>query len=231
MTETSTGRDQGVDQIVGLDKIGNEFIFIEGNPNGTPQDYDNAIIVAHYDDTAVFLNGSNSATVTLTAGQYYSIEGGQYSSGGNIYVRTSKNIYAYQSISNGTHANVDLYFVPPLSCTSLESIETISDIENNAEIEWADNTFLTIVTTASASVTIADYNNTTPTWTGAITTTGVTINDISNAATGAEKSYGRAVTGNASYTTYKIKGLKGNVSIFSTDPDGSRAELYASYYN
>ena len=33
MTETYTGRDQGVDQIVGLDKIGNEFIFIEGNPD------------------------------------------------------------------------------------------------------------------------------------------------------------------------------------------------------
>ena len=229
MTESKNGRDQGVDQIVGLDKIGNEFIFIEGNPT-EGDDYDNAIIVAHEDDTAVFLDGSNSATVTLTAGQYYSIEGGQYSSGGNIYVRTSKNIYAYQSITNGNTANLDMYFVPPLSCTSLESIETISDITDQAGGTW-NNTFITIVTPATASVTIVDQNNTTPTWTGAITTTGVTINDISNAATGAEKSYGRAVTGNASYTTYKINGLEGNVSIFSTDPDGSRAELYASYYN
>ena len=29
MTESDTGRDHGIDQIVGLDKTGNEFIFIE----------------------------------------------------------------------------------------------------------------------------------------------------------------------------------------------------------
>ena len=93
MTEGDTGRDHGIDQIVGLDKIGNEFIFVEGNPDAG-DDYDNAIIVAHEDDTAVFLNGSDSATVTLTAGQYFSIEGNEYSAGtggGNIYVKTSKN--------------------------------------------------------------------------------------------------------------------------------------------
>ena len=33
MTETQTGRDHGIDQIVGYDKAGTEFIFIKGNPN------------------------------------------------------------------------------------------------------------------------------------------------------------------------------------------------------
>ena len=32
MTETETGRDHGIDQIVGYDKAGTEFIFIKGNP-------------------------------------------------------------------------------------------------------------------------------------------------------------------------------------------------------
>ena len=237
MSETENGRDQGVDQIVGLDKIGNEFIFIEGTPDGGEEDndYDNAIIVAHEDNTAVFLNGSSTATVTLSAGQYFSIEGDQYSNGsgtgqGNIYVRTSKNVYAYQSITNGNHANVDLFFVPPLSCTSLESVETISKLKNQAGLTWSD-TYITIVTPATASVTIVDENNTTPIWTGAITTSGVKINNIAGATTGAEKSNGRAVTGNASYTTYVIEGLEGNVSIFSNYSDGSRAELYVSFYN
>ena len=58
-----------------------------------------------------------------------------------------------------------------------------------------------------------------------------TINNIAGAATGAEKSFGRAITGNTTYTTYKITGFLGNVSIFSTNPDGSQAELYAAYYN
>ena len=231
MTESDTGRDHGIDQIVGLDKIGNEFIFIEGNPSHG-NDYDNAIIVAHEDDTAVFLNGSNSATVTLTAGQYFSIEGDQYSNtagGGNIYVRTSKNAYAYQAVTNGSTANTDMYFVPPLSCTSNETVETIPQIRNAANATW--NTFVTIVAPATASVTLVDQNNTTPTWTGDFTTGGVSINNISGAATGAEKSFGRAITGNTSYTTYKISGLAGNVSIFSNYPDGSKAELYAAYYN
>ena len=231
MTEGDTGRDHGVDQIVGLDKIGNEFIFIEGNPNAG-DDYDNALIVAHEDDTAIFLNGSDSATVTLTAGQYFSIEGNQYSNtagGGNIYVRTSKNAYAYQAVTNGSTANTDMYFVPPLSCTSNETVETIPQIRNAASATW--NTFVTIVAPATASVTLVDQNNTTPTWTGDFTTGGVSINNISGATTGAEKSFGRAITGNASYTTYKISGLVGNVSIFSNYPDGSKAELYASYYN
>ena len=74
MTETKTGRDHGIDQIVGYDKAGTEFIFIKGNPDDG-NDYDNAIIVAHEDDTAVFLNGETTATATLTAGEYHSIEG------------------------------------------------------------------------------------------------------------------------------------------------------------
>jgi len=231
MSEGETGRDHGVDQIVGLDKTGNEFIFIEGNPNDG-DDYDNALIVAHEDDTAIFLNGSDSATVTLTAGQYYSIEGNEYSNaagGGNIYVRTSKNAYAYQAVTNGNTANTDMYFVPPLSCTSNETVETIPQIRNAANATW--NTFVTIVAPATASVTLVDQNNATPTWTGDFTTGGVSINNISGAATGAEKNYGRAITGNTTYTTYKITGLVGNVSIFSNYPDGSKAELYAAYYN
>ncbi len=231
MSEGETGRDHGVDQIVGLDKTGNEFIFIEGNPNDG-DDYDNALIVAHEDDTAIFLNGSDSATVTLTAGQYYSIEGNEYSNaagGGNIYVRTSKNAYAYQAVTNGNTANTDMYFVPPLSCTSNETVETIPQIRNAANANW--NTFVTIVAPATASVTIVDENNTLPTWTGDFTTGGVSINNISGGATGPEKSNGRAITGNTSYTTYKISGLVGNVSIFSNYPDGSKAELYAAYYN
>jgi len=232
MTEGDSGRDHGIDQIVGLDKTGNEFIFIEGNPSAG-DDYDNAIIVAHEDDTAVFLNGSDSATVTLTAGEYYSIEGDEYSAGadgGNIYVKTSKNAYAYQAITNGSTANTELYFVPPLSCTSLENVETIPDIRDAAGATWT-NTGIIIVAPATASITFTDQNNTSPTWTGTVTTAGITINNIAGAATGAEKSFGKAVTGNVTYTTYKITGFQGNISIFSTNPDGSKAELYAAYYN
>ena len=192
-------------------------------------DYDNAIIVAHEDNTEVFLNGETTATATLAAGEYHSIEGDEYSGNGNIYVRTSRKAYAYQAISNGGSANTDLWFAPPLSCTSIETIETIPNIRDAAGQNW--NTFLTIVAPATASVTISDENTPTPTWTGNFTNGGVTINNIAGAATGTDKSFGRTVIGNPNYTTYKIQGLRGNVSIFSNYPDGSKAELYAAYYN
>ncbi len=115
MSETKNGRDHGIDQIVGLDKIGNEFIFIKGNPN-EGDDYDNAIIVAHEDNTDVFLYGNAFASSTLSAGQYFSIEGNAYDNvNGNIYVKTSKNVYAYQAISNGSSANTELFFVPVIN--------------------------------------------------------------------------------------------------------------------
>ena len=229
MTETQNGRDHGIDQIVGLDKAGTEFIFIKGNPTAGQEDYDNAIIVAHEDNTEVFLNGETTATVTLAAGEYHSIEGDEYSGNGNIYVRTSRRAYAYQAISNGSSANTDLWFVPPLSCTSIETIETIPNIRDAAGQNW--NTFLTIVAPATASVTISDARTPTPTWTGNFTDNNVTINNIAGAATGTEKSFGRTVIGNPNYTTYKIQGLISNVSVFSNYPDGSKAELYAAYYN
>ena len=57
MTSTESGRDNGVDQIVGADKTGDEFIFIRGNPTEGTLDYDDAIIVANEDDTKVYIDG------------------------------------------------------------------------------------------------------------------------------------------------------------------------------
>ena len=94
----------------------------------------------------------------------------------------------------------------PLSCTSIETIETIPNIRDAAGQDW--NTFLTIVAPATASVTISDENTPTPTWTGNFTNGSVTINNIAGAATGTDKSFGRTVIGNPDYTTYKIQGLK-----------------------
>ena len=228
MSETKNGRDHGIDQIVGLDKIGNEFIFIKGNPN-EGDDYDNAIIVAHEDNTDVFLYGNAFASSTLSAGQYFSIEGNAYDNvNGNIYVKTSKNVYAYQAISNGSSANTELFFVPPLSCTSIENIETIPQIKDVSGSTWA-NTGVTIVAPATASITFTDTHNSSPIWTGVATS--VTINGINGASSNVIKSFGRPVTGNTSYTTYKITGFLENISIFSNYPDGSQAELYGAYFN
>ncbi len=223
MTSSHDGRDNGVDQIVGADKIGNEFIFIRGNPTEGTRDYDDAIIVANENGTEIFLNGSLTATATLNAGDYFVIDEEDYDTGTeasgaehNIYVRTSKNAYAYQFISNGQSANTEMFFVPALSCTSLENAEYIPDIEKIGGTNY--NGYVIIVAPATASITFTDKNNTTAKWTGDSLTTASLVEGPD------------PVTGKPEYVTYKLQNLEGNVSVFSSNSDGSQAELYAAYY-
>ena len=84
------GRDYGIDQIVGDDKIGNEYIFVRGNGlNG----WENILIVAHENNTDVFINDDNTPSATLNEGEYYLIEGDNYTSNGNMFVQTSKKCF------------------------------------------------------------------------------------------------------------------------------------------
>ena len=54
-----------IDQIVGDDKIGNEYIFVRGNGlNG----WENILIVAHENNTDVFINDDNTPSASLNEG-------------------------------------------------------------------------------------------------------------------------------------------------------------------
>ena len=193
-----SGRDFGIDQIVGFSKVGNEYIFVKGNgENG----WENVLIVAHENNTAIHINGSTTADATINAGEYYLIEGDKYSSNGNMYVKTSKNVFAYQGIgATNSEANQGMFFVPPLSC------ENRGNVDNIAKIDAIGATIYT------GGVSIVAKQGST-----------VTINNlpISNFnAVGPNN-----VLGNSNYVTYKITGLAGNISIQSND------ELYCAYFN
>ncbi|WP_159019680.1 T9SS type B sorting domain-containing protein [Algibacter sp. L3A6] len=182
------GRDYGIDQIVGLDKVGTEYIFVKG---GGSNNWENILLVAHYNNTSVSING-NTAVVTINAGDYYLIEGDQYLNG-NMYVETSQPVFAYQGVGATTNeANQGMYFVPPLSC------ETRGNLNNIAAIESIGSTIfdggISIVTKVGATVTV---NNTA----------------LSNFSTTGPI----AVTGKPDYVTYKVLGLTGNISVQSTD--------------
>ena len=73
-----------MDQLVGIEKIGTEYIFVKGVGNNN---FENVIIVAHEDNTEVFVNGNTSSTVNsdtsnsfLNAGEYLILEGKLYCS-------------------------------------------------------------------------------------------------------------------------------------------------------
>ena len=185
--------DYGFDQIVSAERTGKEYIFVRGNGITATE---RPLIVANVNNTQVFLNGSPTPNITLNAGQYFAYSGTDYSSNGNLYIRTSENVFAYQGIGGSTsQANQNMCFLPPLSCETpkeINNIPFINKVGSNSDF--------------TGSVCL-------------VTETGATLNFIVNGA-----NYSLAnlpatvtgpftVTGNAAYVTYKISGLTGNVSV------------------
>jgi gliding motility-associated-like protein len=178
------GRDVGFDQIVPLEKTGKEYIFVKGI--GTDE-LERVLLVAHSDQTQIFLNGNPTLFTTLNKGEYIAIDGSQFKNG-NLYVTTNKNVFAYQSIAGtDTPANQNLFFVPPLNCS------TPNTVDNIPLIEYIGNTVfsgvLNIVTEAGATVRL---NN------SLITTAPISI------------------LGNPNFVRYTISNLSGNIAVKSS---------------
>jgi gliding motility-associated-like protein len=205
------GRDYGIDQMVGADKIGKEYIFVKGNGN---DGWENILIVAHQDDTDIFLDGDSSPIANLAqAGDYYLIEGDAFGNQGSnrtLHVSTSKNVFAWQGTGTGSEANQGMFFVPPLSCQSQGEVNNIPQIDFIGTSLFSG--FVTVVTNQTASITFSDADNTDKSMDDASFSGGVFV-------IGPESVEG------ADYKAYILQNLSGNVSIKSTE------ELYCSYFN
>ena len=192
------GRDYGIDQIVGADKIGNEYIFVKGDGSN---DWENVLVVAHQNNTEIFVNGNATAIATINAGEYYVIEGNNYSANDNMYLKTSKIVFVYQGIGATTsEANQGMFFVPPLSC------ETRGNVDNIAKINEIGNTSYT------GGITIVTKKGAT-----------VTINNLPLSTYSTQGPFD--VPGNTEYQTYKVTNLTGDISVQCDN------ELYCAYFN
>ena len=196
---TGGARDYGIDQIVGLDKVGKEYIFVKGEGQDS---YENVLIVAHYDNTAIKINEESTET-TINKGQYFIIEGDKFTDG-NMFVSSTEKVFAYQGIGGASEANQGMFFVPPLSCESRGDINNIAFIEQIGSLDYTGG--ITIVTKGTAEVSINDT-------------------DIASQPNGITVVGPSTVTGKNEYVTYRVTGLTGNVSVSSSD------ELYSAYYN
>lgn len=200
--------DMGFDQIVSAERTGKEYIFVKSTGQNNVE---RVLLIANEDGTTVFLNGGGAPTATLNAGQYVNLTGVSYNSNGIMYVSTNKNVFAYQSVGDGTlpsQANQELFFVPPLSCETPKEINNIPFIEQIGTRSFTGRVTLT-------------------------TKTGSTLNFIVNGtpyslsgliASGAIVTGPTSVSGNAAYECYTIKGLGGNVSVLSS------TQLYLAAY-
>ena len=115
---TQSGRDYGIDQIVPVERVGSEYIFLKGDGY---DDIENVVIVVHEDNTAIYINGNSTAAATKNAGEYHLIEGTNYTTDESLYVSTSKPVYAFQGIGGtGSAANQALFLCLPYLVMSQE---------------------------------------------------------------------------------------------------------------
>ncbi|RZJ65778.1 MAG: T9SS type B sorting domain-containing protein [Flavobacterium sp.] len=213
--------DLGFDQIVSAERTGTDYIFIKSTGLSNVETVQ---IIAHEDDTDVFVNGNATPIANLDAGEYISMNGTSFGANGNMSVHTSKNVFAYQSIGdNGRsdQANQELFFVPPLSCETPKIIDNIPFIDEIG------------VRVFSGRITL-------------VTETGSTVNFVINAIprtlaelalVGANVVGPLTVPGNPGFETYTITGLSGNVSVYSTTQlylasyGSSDAATFGGYYS
>ncbi|MEC4003892.1 T9SS type B sorting domain-containing protein [Flavobacterium sp. SUN052] len=199
--------DLGFDQIVSAERTGTDYIFIKST--GLPN-VERVLLIAHQDNTDIFLNGATTASYTLNAGQYVNLTGNDYSALGNMYVHSSKNIFAYQSVGDDSRpdqANQEMFFVPPLSCQTPKVIDNIPFIDFIGTRQFTGRATLTTETGSTLNFIINSISYTLATLPASINVQGPT-----------------AVTGNPGYECYILTGLSGNVSVFSS------SQLYLAAY-
>lgn len=200
-------QDAGFDQIVSAERTGSEYIFIKSTGLNNVE---RVLLIADVDNTEIFLNGGTFASYNLNAGEYIGLNGADYNANGNLYVTSSKNIFAYQSVGDDIRedqANQVMFFVPPLSCQTPKVIDNIPFIEKIGTRNFTGRVTITTEIGATLNFIIDGINYTLAGLPAGITTIGPTN-----------------VVGNTNYQCYTIAGLTGNVSVFST------GQLYLTAY-
>lgn len=210
-SNASQNLDLGFDQIVPAERTGKEYIFIKSTGQAIVE---RVLLIAHEDNTEIFLNGNLAAPAyTLNAGNYIALDGNDYSANGNLYVSSSKNVFAYQTIGDDSRtdfANQELFFVPPLSCETPRVIDNIPLI-NEIGTRVYPIARLTLLTETNATLSF-EVDATPYTLAQLAFIPGVTVNGPV------------PVVGNANYETYIITGLTGNIAAYSS------AQLYLAAY-
>ncbi|WP_299796221.1 DUF11 domain-containing protein [uncultured Maribacter sp.] len=191
-----SGRDAAIDQPVPQNKLGKEYVFIRGN--GTSET-EIPIIIGTQNGTAIYVNGSTTPIATINDGDYFEIPESNYSvssAGGNMYVTTSKDAYAYQLMAGASAIYTQgLNFIAPVNCLLPDTVDNITHIEDAAGITMTGGV------TLIASTSTPDAN--------------ITVEDGSGPVTLPASS---AVAGTTLWKTYYVPNLTGDVTVESTGP-------------
>jgi hypothetical protein len=203
------GKDYGFDQIVPLEKNGQEYIFVRGLGSNA---LERVMVVAHTNGTQIFKNGSATATTTLNAGEYYVYNGSDFING-NLYVTSSEKVFCYQAVGGNTDlGNQNMFFVPPINCSTPTIVDNIPLIQ-----KIGSQTFPASVNIVTVAGSIVKINN--------VTVTATPVAVIGPASTATQ------------FVRYTVTNRTGNIKVTSTNQvyvsyfgnDGNAT--YGGYYS
>ncbi|PRX54620.1 DUF11 domain-containing protein [Flagellimonas meridianipacifica] len=194
----ASNRDAGIDQPVPENRLGKEYVFIRGNGN-TNGSTEFPLIIGTQNNTEIYVNGSATPIATINDGDFFEIPSGNYSSnsvGANMYVQTSKDVYAYQCMAGSSQVYTQgLNFVAPVNCLLPSLMDNIPSITDAAGITISGGvTIIASTVTPDANIIVTDSG-------GAVT--------LPAAST---------VAGSTDWKTFYIPNLNGNVSVQSSGP-------------
>ena len=194
----SSNRDAGIDQPVPENRLGKEYVFVRGNGNSNGWT-EFPLIIATENNTQIFINGSTTPIATLNDGDFFEIPSSNYSSnsvGANMYVETSKDVYAYQCMGGSNQAYTQgLNFVAPVNCLLPDTMDNIPSITDAAGVTVTGGvTIIAATTTPDSNIVVTDGS-------------GVVTLPASS-----------TVAGTTDWKTFYLPSLTGDVSVQSTGP-------------
>jgi gliding motility-associated-like protein len=182
---TATGQDMALDQIVPVDIIGDEYVSIRGDGSNSME---KVLIIAHDDNTSIFMNGSTTPHIILNAGEWTMVGHSFYQGTGhkNMYINSSNPVYCFQFLGGSTSsATPGMNILAPISCDLSSRIDAIPAVDSIGSFPYTGGVF--IVARAGSFVN---------------------LNGIGQ--TGSE-----SIQGLTDWVTYKITGLNGDQVIES----------------
>lgn len=206
--------DCSMSQLTPTTTIGKEYVFIRG----TGQDFaEFPVIIATQNNTEVFVNNEVTPIATLNNGEWFKVPSSKYSlsggtgnlNGANMYVRTTKDVYAFQSISvDNTVApfSLDAFLCAPLNCLLDNGVNNIPSITQTGRFNTYLDAGVAIMIVASSAITT--NNIIVKHGVGGITT--VPIATLNSAK--------KTISGTSDWVTYYIPGITGDVSVQANGP-------------
>lgn len=154
--------DIGADQIVPLERVGKEYILCRG---GGPTSLEHPIIVAHTDNTFVWINGDLVPVDTLAGGEYFIVPTFYFTPDENMYIRSSAPVFVYQMTGGVRTGKYSLHsgafmYVPPINCGIADKVDYVFQPHKLGDLKF--DAGLTIVALRDSVVTVLMDGNPVP---------------------------------------------------------------------